>query len=408
MPSREKGKAGIRVNAEGMSGEDISYAWPYVGLLAALFCLLATDFRRRNAAVPGHRETYLALGLLVFFFGCRAYVNTDWMNYLPMFEGFPSIGTRGDASEAFVEPGFWGYSVVVKSIFPNYFFWVFVSSAIDLFLLAYLLKKYSAYPVLSWIAFFVWYGILLETNLMRNSKSILLFMCSISYLHQRRLLPYLALNLIGVSFHLSSILYLFLYFILNGSYSKKLLLGIFWVGNAVVLFRIHWITPVLQVLSERFLQGTLASKLVYYLASDVFSQPYGLSIGHIERMLAFGLIYCFYDRLLAQNPYNRIFVNCYVLYFLSFTVLGELFILVDRVTMLFVFSYWILYPNLFYVMGSLRRKYVFMALFIPFSFLKVIDQTSNVAYRYDTFLSGNGDRTEREQEVTYYLQEKFS
>lgn len=391
-----------------MSGDDISYAWPYVGLLGGLFCLLASDFRRRNAGLSVRREAYLAVGILVLFFGGRGYVNTDWMNYLPMFEGFPSVGGAGEVSEAFVEPGFRTYSVVVKSIFPNYFFWVFVSSAIDLLLLAYLLKKYSAYPVLSWIAFLVWYGILLETNLMRNSKSILLFMCSLSYLYQRRMFPYLLLNLVGVSFHLSSILYLFLYFVLNGSYSKKLLWGIFWVGNMVVLGRIHWITPVLQMLSERFLQGTLASKLINYLTSDIFSQSYGLSIGHIERVFTFGLIYCFYDRLLAQNPYNRIFINCYVLYFLSFTVLGELFILVDRVTMLFVFSYWILYPNLFYVMGDLRRKYVFMALFLPFSFLKVIDQTSNVAYRYDTFFFGTADRTEREQEVTYYLQEKFS
>lgn len=391
-----------------MGVADWIYTLPYVGLLLFLFLLLGSDFHHRNVGKTVSRENYVALGVFIFFFGFRGYVNTDWMNYEPMFEAFPSLWGAGEASEAFVEPGFLWYSVGVKSVFPNYFFWVFVSSAIDGLLLCFVFKKYTAYPLLAWIAFLVWYGILVETNLMRNSKSILLFLYSVPYLQKRRILPYMALNLLGVAFHLSSILYLFFYFVLHKKYAKKSLLLIFLLGNAVVLFHLHWITPVLQAVADMLFQGALASKLVYYLTSEVFSQPYGLSVGHIERAITFMLIYCFYDRLVAQHRYNLIFVNCYVLYFFFFTVCGELFILVDRIALLFVFSYWILYPNLYDLLKSRKRKYVFMALFVPFSFLKIVDTTANVAYRYDSILFGIKDRTERAQEVSSYLQEKFS
>lgn len=389
--------------------QSIIYSIPYIFLLLFLYSLLFYFFCIKNRIISEGKELDL-LCFIVFllFYGLRGFVNTDWINYYPMFESFPTlwnlIGFKSD-SFTFIEPGFILYSSIIKTICPNYFFWIFISTLIDICILRWFFKRYSKYYIFSFILFLVFYGNLMETNLMRNVKSIMLFMLSIPYLKDRKFIPYLLLNSIGVSFHVSSIIYLLIYPVLHLELKKKILWSIFIIGNVLFIFHVKIITPFLLPILDGFVGSHIANKILGYAESETYGVLYAMSLGHMERMFTYILILLFYDKLLKQNRVNLYFINAYILYFISFTYLSEISVLVERITLLFTLSYWIIYPNIYGLLQNLRTKYVFMFFFIPFSFMKIYLATNNVTCKYDNLLFGIEERSVRLSEVSQYFKD---
>jgi hypothetical protein len=148
--------------------------------------------------------------------------------------------TRGLYSSK--EKGFLVYAIICKTISENYFFFQAVSSIIDIAVLYYFFKMYIEDRIALGFAFFCAFGgIPIAVNFLRNVKGILLFIISIKYLRERKLAPYMALNMLGFLFHVSSVIYLPLYFILHRKIPRKVILLLLIIGNGVYLLEIKWI-----------------------------------------------------------------------------------------------------------------------------------------------------------------------
>jgi hypothetical protein len=176
---------------------------------------------------------FTILGFL-FFYGLRGYVFSDWYNYEYFFQNLTTFWSGNfinEFNDNNREVGFFLYSVIIKSICPNYFFWTFISSFIDVLLLDVIFRRYAKYYVLAFVVFYVFAADVMMFNYMRNIKSILLFLISLKYLHERKFLPYILLNLAGISFHISALVYIPLYFVLHRRFSKLLMLITFVAGK---------------------------------------------------------------------------------------------------------------------------------------------------------------------------------
>ena len=149
----------------------------------------------------------------------------------------------------------------------------------------------------------------MEVNLMRNMKSIILFLVSISYLEKRKFIPYLILNVIGIFFHISSIVYLLLYFVLSKRISRKVYWVIFGIGNLIFLMKIKFVTPILLFVAGMI--GGRSEMLLMYMENNM---TYGITIGYIERVFFFLLLLYFYDKV--QKDGNR-YVYLNILYTLE-------------------------------------------------------------------------------------------
>lgn len=69
-------------------------------------------------------------------------------------------------------------------------------------------------------------GIQLHIDFVRSAVSAALFMYSIRYIEERKLKQFLLLNLVGLTFHVSALLYIPVYFLYGARISNKLLAGI--------------------------------------------------------------------------------------------------------------------------------------------------------------------------------------
>ncbi|UYI80136.1 MAG: EpsG family protein [Fusobacterium varium] len=125
------------------------------------------------------------------------------------------------------------------------------------------------------------HGIALEIDMMRNIKSILLFLCSIKYIKERKPVVFIALNILGMMFHSSSAIYFPMYFILNIKWNRKFILGLFVLGNIYYLSNLRLIVNGIRAFSG-YLPGGIGQKIAGYISIIPSDFPLGFSIFYIE------------------------------------------------------------------------------------------------------------------------------
>jgi hypothetical protein len=340
-------------------------------------------------------QEYILISILVFYFAFRGFVSWDWDNYylfydvIPdLFDGFNAIFDIFNAH--YFENGFILYAVICKTVSTNYFFFQAISSIIDICILYFFFKTYIPDKiVLGFIFFYLFQGIHIEMNLLRNSKAIMLFLLSIKYMNEKKILSYVGLNLIGVCFHTSSILFLPLYFILNRKYPRPLIILLFIIGNFIFFLSVEWVTGLLDGIAGLF-DIRLFKLIAVYLNSDSAMAAKVFSIGYLERVFSFFAFVFVSKKLTAYSRVNIVFINSLYIYVLMHLYLHEMYILIERVALLFIFSYWVLYPQLYKYMRKNYKALFLIVLFI-YGSLKLCSGQRAAIDKYENILFSHRD-----------------
>ena len=384
----------------------VIYSVPYQLFIGAYMILTLLEWSdRKRGVVSNPRIQWGCISLYLFFIGLRGYIGTDWYTYHTIFEAVPTLFT-GDLhnynASTLLDSGFIFFVSVVKTIWNDYHFLVFVSACLDVWMLHIFLKRYTDRYALAFLVFLIMGGLTL-CDLLRNVRGIFLFLLSLRYLNERRPVPFFALNLLGFLFHWTSVFYLPGYWLLHRRWKTGIFVAIFLVGNIVFLFQLEFLRPLLERAGSSG-GGRISYLYVNYLLNDWFAERSPLSIGYLERIVSALLIFGFRRKLVAQRATNNLFLNAYALYFFAWFALSEFRELSARASLLFIFSYWILFPALCDVIRVRFNRRVFLLFLVVYSWVKVIGMTSNVLYRYDNVLWGV-ESYQRRAEVfdRYYL-----
>jgi hypothetical protein len=334
-------------------------------------------------------QQFFIASLLIIFIGFRGFTYTDWQNYYPTYNFTPSLFDNTEAIIKYMdrgwEKGFLFYMIICKTISPNYFFFQLVSFVIDFIILFYFFKSIiPEHIVFGFVLFLLFSGIIIEFNLLRNSKAMMLFLISLKSLKERIFFKYVIINSIGVLFHITALLYLPLYFILNKKINRKIILFLFIIGNIIFLLQIEWCKLLLTSIGT-MIPGRLGVLSKIYLSSNLYTKAYGITIGYIERFFTFIVIYCFYERLCRINKYNLIYINAFFIYCLIFLYFSEIKIILDRVAILFIFPYWILYPQVYSLIKN-KNKQIFLMILLFYGVLKMSVGNRNIFSLYDNVL----------------------
>lgn len=376
------------------------YSIPYIILFFIYFLLFLWEnkLRKKNMNIKSIR--YFSMFIFIIFFGCRGFIDTDFAVYFPLYENAPTLFDANGIAKYFsdinkdyltrIEPGFKVFIIILKTISSEYFLLQFVSSLIDIILLDYIFRKYSPQYILSFIIFFIFSGFVIELNLMRNIKSILLFIISLRYIQERNAVKFFILNGIGLLFHSSAIFYFPMYFFLHKKIPSAFVWIMFIIGNAIYLAQIKFITPIVTSLGSLF-GGIYSIMAEAYSKSDLYSNSHGITLGFIERFLTFIIFYKSYNKIgeyIKDKYLLNIFYNSFFLYSVSYMFLSEYSVFIDRITTLFVYSYWILYAY-FYATLSERVKSLFTIGLFFFGTFKMYKGNNIIIRRYENILWDN-------------------
>lgn len=310
--------------------------------------------------------------ILLFFIGCRAFIFTDFYNYYKIFEEAPTL-FEGKLirylKDTNIERGYLIYNIIIKTIGLNFYGFQIISWLIDYIILYHFFIDNNVSPTKGFLFFVVFYGFVMEFNLFRNDKSIMLFILSIKYVKEHRVIKYSILNLLGCTFHITSILYLFLYPILIHNFKSRSYLFIIIVGYFVYLSGIPFLRNFLLFVCN-FVEGRLAFVIRSYAGNNINNARTVLSIGFIERTITFILFFIVYRKKML-NESDYIYLNLFCIYFSIFLYFSELKVIVERLPILFACCYWILYPKVYKILKK-EYKYVFLVVFFFYIILKCL------------------------------------
>lgn len=359
------------------------YSCPYLLLWLWLLFLYSQE-KKCNNYQKAKRYERIAITTIILFIGLRGFVYSDFTNYYVFFEYLPNIF---DLTEFPYEPGFVIYSSIIKTIFPNYFIWIFINTLVDFYFFILVFRRYDTSLILIFCFFIAYQGLGIEFNLLRNVKAIILFMYSIKYIEKRKLVPFILCNLLGATFHYSALIYLPMYYLLNIEIPYKLKWGIIFFSAFTFLFGYSisfWLLDHLQLDGEM----DLVKKALVY-TNDTSS--YKLSFGFFERTFNICLLTYYYKRLNNAMSNFRILYNCSLAFYVIFMLFSDVLVFVERFPVLFVFSYWIIFSCLF-SRNIIRGKSKFLLiLLLLFSFFRIAKENAHLLAKYENILFGITD-----------------
>jgi len=367
------------------------YSIPYIIFIVVLGILALINGTAEDTSVK--RKTSVAAFLIVLFFlGFRGFLSTDWVSYYPFFDKCDLNYIKDyTVTSGKYEPGFSLFALLCKSLFNDYHFFVFVHTLVNLLLLLNFLRKRTLNIPLGLVLFMVFEGLILSINLMRNSTAILIFCNALTYIEQRRPLPYFALCLLAMTFHLTAVIYLPMYFILRIRINKYIYLAVFLIFNAIFILDIP---IVMRLLSSLGLVNEMTTgKVEAY--TELFDESTKLSIGYLERLFTGIIVFCYFDKLRELRKENVIFINSLLMVFVFALGFSEFLIMSRRLANLFIYSYWILWIDLircFFYEGNRKLYIAFVSLYCV---LRIIGTSNNILMDYDNVLFGAKSYQER-------------
>ncbi|MGL4404021.1 MAG: EpsG family protein [Fusobacteriaceae bacterium] len=275
---------------------------------------------------PRKKIFYILLVIVGIIFMSRWFVGWDWYNYYPYFQG---------KSQNF-EKGYIFFTELTKRFTNEYQVFVAFNTLIDCLFLLWVIPRYSNYPITTLMLYLGINGLPLEVDIMRNVKSIMIFLLSIEFIQKKKFIFFLGLNILGAFFHVSSILYIPLYFILQTSYKKRFVIGIFILGNFYYFSNLNLLGGIFQYIPSQRLSG--------YLNLSQYGGG-GLNIFYLERLLVFMFAF-FTGEMVDKKKYEeyRIFQNSIYLVVYIFLYLREFPVIALRFFVLLSFSYWYIFP----------------------------------------------------------------
>lgn len=245
-------------------------------------------------------RTYFFICLLIIlvgFTGLRGNIDPDYINYLDIFNK-AKIGENSG-----IEIGFYYLNTLIADLGLGFQWVIFLMAFITIFIKLQFFLKNSPNFVFSLFIYYCSIFYLYDFIAIRQALAMAIFMLALPYILYRKLIIYILLIVLASMFHISALILLPFYFILNFNYSRKLLLFILILVSIAILLKIKFI---------------FTDILFNYLSLPVFAvekiDVYSLddSVATISlRQLILGYIFVLF--LPKKDKKINIFLNIYIM-----------------------------------------------------------------------------------------------
>ncbi len=216
---------------------------PY--FIVFFICLIFTFIDFSTKSKTRKNLLIIVYGLLfIFFAGIRWETGTDWVNYLWAFNTINSVSHGGSGYEYL-------YELLLRfssSLSNNYTLFLFLTALIIVSLTSKVLKKYSPYPLFSFLLLLS-YSINSSGFGYRQDLAIVIVFFSFYYIIDSKVYYFIALVIIATLFHQSAIIFLPAYWMAKINWNRKKIV-ILLLLLTIIYFFTNSVTDIATIYSD--------------------------------------------------------------------------------------------------------------------------------------------------------------
>lgn len=354
---------------------------PYI-IVVCIFAILAFINK------PESGKAQICIRLLctlvfLFFFGLRGNVGNDYTGYCARFYDLEWNNLMDfflhPGSATALEPGFIFSVILCRYIYPNFHFFIFICTAFTYFLTCKFLSAHVKNLPFALVIFICMGGLQLHIDFIRSSISMALFMYSIRYIEERKPKQFLTFNLIGLTFHISALLYIPIYILYKTRIPYKVFLGI-GIAGAVLQFLHIPLASYVCISIDKLFYGI--DSIPFDLRD--FSILPTIPIGAIERTATGGLLLFCHSRKgeLRESDHHRFSLALFFIYYLFSSFLWDFPIISMRLSLMFSFVYCIVWTSLAEATTKRRKKIIFITVIGLYMLLRLTATTNADVFHY--------------------------
>lgn len=367
------------------------YSIPYISIFLLLIVLAYVEIRVKNEFISFVKTSSTIIFFM--FIGFRGYIGWDWYSYIDLFEKLLPLGKENQIiySKGFMEtfsPLFILFIRLFKFFSNSFLFFTTLISFISVLFFRYFFKYYNVNVSLGF-ALIIAFGLGIQIDLLRNNLSIILFLFSIKYVNQGNPKKYFITNLIGAFFHLSSFVFLPLYFFLNKNFNKKFYKLLVLIGVPLYFIKSNFVDPLVAIMNV--LSSDLADKFLLISTINSFFNT-DINYPYLIVKLFFAYVVFKYYNVIVSNDKRLIpFLNLTLLNIYSFLFLSGFSVIQSRIQLLFIMSFIITIP---YVLKNIKHSLAAFTFFVLFQVVSLGIRYKVVLFSYENYLFTKTNVTE--------------
>lgn len=314
--------------------------------------LMLEDEKSRNFLLA------LCATIMALLAGLRFETGGDWDTYKTIFESAPLLSNIAQDGSLLIrtiaEPGFLLLCSIFRTCHIHIQWLFFLISVFNISLLAVTLKRYTPYPAIALVCYFSILYFSLEFIYIRQATAIVICFYALRFIKEKRLWPYLVCIALACLFHQTALLMMPMYWLLDRSYSRLLMIVTVLFGCGIMVAKIPWFSSLFETVTTA-MGGAAAKKAEVYTDNNVMSVERVISIGFFINLLMFAAVMYFKERI-EERPFGKIHVNMYVISLLMYYYCYELIEVSNRLRLAFFISIIVLLPEIISLMPMVWRK----------------------------------------------------
>lgn len=341
----------------------------FIVLLIFLIGTYKYDVRNQ---INGRRAFFIIECLvLILLYGLRYRIGADSLNYEYKWDFMPTLSEISEWSDLInleYQPLFYLLAATIKSWGSDFlYFQVFHALFINTMVFI-IIKRYSNHIFTSVLFYYLFYSYILNTEIIRESYAVVIFLYSLKYLKTRYYLKYYACCFLGFGFHASAMIF-FLFPLCVRFFEKS------WSSK-------HIFCAIIMIMALSFVYKDFVNRILLFgLFSDVnqakiegyaFESTENNLLGYMLWLIRC-LFYVYVTRIMKQcgvsSPQNNLAVNIV----LFSVLLHPLFNIISaRIGGYFTLLFIISFADLMYLNVKtyyLRQRVIFV--FLVFFYLNI-------------------------------------
>jgi hypothetical protein len=337
----------------------------FIFILLSLFSFLSL----LNSRTRKINYYWILFFFFVFTAGLRFETGTDYFSYQEIFNQTNSIDVfllSGQLSDIPVEPLYSLLNSVFKTFKLNLnFMFLFISFVTNLLLFSSFKKYLGRYKILALVTYYCFVYFTLDMSGVRQSIAINIFLFSFRYIKSKSFLKYFLLVFIAALFHVSALLCLVFYFILDRTYKSIYLLIFLILGFLVIYLKVEFITILIDSFLVKIFPATAVFKLLIYSNAD---KPWVFNIKIILFLFIFMILLYNRENLFKRFTYFNIVFNSLFFYLIIRMFFWESIEISGRTIFYFIFGLILALPMVLDLIKNNVGKVFYLFIFLSFNF----------------------------------------